>query len=169
MGELSAGEIEKLKGYETKNKNRHSPLERFHRSLVCSNGRVRRHESALYRHADDSAVQDPRRDGGPPELMRISLQAGDEQVLPVFSFEMLTRGFVRCGDLGLEWRVRESHTGELVSLLLGPYADVMRILPNPLPKPLAAEDALLNLLLRGRSLSITLARGQVRLSASRTG
>jgi hypothetical protein len=97
----------------------------------------------------------PRRDGGPPELLRISLQAGDEKVLPVFSFEMLARGFVRCGDLGLEWRVRESHTGELVSLLLGPYADVMRILPTPLPKPLAAEDALLNLLLRGRSLSIT--------------
>ena len=58
--------------------------------------------------------------------------------------------------------MRESHNGELVSLLPGPYADVMWVLPNPLPEPLAAEDALLNLLLRVRFLSFLLARGHVR-------
>jgi hypothetical protein len=57
ISKLSAGEIEKLKGYETKNKNRPSPLERFHRSLVCSNGRVRGQESAPYWHADDSTIR----------------------------------------------------------------------------------------------------------------
>jgi hypothetical protein len=31
----------------------------------------------------------PRREGGPPELLSISLQAGDEKVLPVFSSETL--------------------------------------------------------------------------------
>ena len=58
--------------------------------------------------------------------------------------------------------VREAHSGELVSLLLGPYTDVMWILPNPLPEPLAAEDVLLNLLDRHRFLSYLLARAQGR-------
>jgi hypothetical protein len=41
-----------------------------------------------------------RREKGVPELLRISLRAGDEEALPVFSSEMLARGFLRCGDLG---------------------------------------------------------------------
>jgi hypothetical protein len=90
------------------------------------------------------------------------LGAGDEKVLPVFSSEMLARGFLRSGDLGLEWRVRASHNGELASLLLGLYTDVMWVLPNPLPEPLAAEDALLNLLDRGSFVSFLLARGNGR-------
>jgi hypothetical protein len=90
-----------------------------------------------------------RRNGGAPKLLRISLRAGDKKALSVLSSEMLARGLLRCGDLGPEWRVRGSHSGEPVSLLLGPYTDVIRILPNPLPGLLAAEDALLNLLLRG--------------------
>ena len=103
-----------------------------------------------------------RREKGVLELLRISLRAGDEEALPVFSSEMLARGFLRCGDLGPEWRVSEYHAGELVSLLLGPYTDVMWVLPNPLPKPLAAEDALLNLLDRGSFVSLLLARGRGR-------
>lgn len=34
LGELSAGEVEELKEYETKNQNRHAVVERFDRSLV---------------------------------------------------------------------------------------------------------------------------------------
>lgn len=34
LDELSAGEVEELKEYETKNQNRHSLVERFDRSLV---------------------------------------------------------------------------------------------------------------------------------------
>ncbi len=101
-----------------------------------------------------------RREQGTLELLRISLWAADEKALPVFSSEMLARGFLRCGGLGLDWHVREAHSGELVSLLLGPYMDVRWILPNPLPEPLAAEDALLNLLDWGRFLRFLLARGQ---------
>lgn len=90
---------------------------------------------------------------GATELLRTSLRAGDEKALPVLSSEVLARDFLRCGDLGPEWRVRQSHSGELVSLLLGPYTDVISIRLNPLPGPLAAEDALLNLLARGHDRS----------------
>ena len=103
-----------------------------------------------------------RREKGTPELLRISLRAGDEKALPVFSSEMLARGFLRSGDLGPEWSVRESHNGELASLLLGPYTDVMWVVPNPLPEPLATEDALLNLLDRGSFVSLLLTRGRGR-------
>jgi hypothetical protein len=34
LGELSAGEVEELKEYETENQNRHAMMERFDRSLV---------------------------------------------------------------------------------------------------------------------------------------
>jgi hypothetical protein len=34
LGELSAGEVEELKEYETRNQNRHAVVERFDRSLV---------------------------------------------------------------------------------------------------------------------------------------
>ncbi len=97
-----------------------------------------------------------RREKGSPELLRISLRAGDEEALPVSSSETLARGFLRSGDLDPEWRVRESYNGELASLLLGPYTDIMWVLPNPLPEPLAAEDALLNLLDRSRFVSFLL-------------
>jgi hypothetical protein len=41
-----------------------------------------------------------RREKGISELLRISLRAGDEEALPVFSSEMLARGFLRSGDPG---------------------------------------------------------------------
>lgn len=94
------------------------------------------------------------------ELLRFSLQTDDDEALPVFSFKKLAREFLRSGNLGAEWYVRESYNGELVSLLLGPYADVDWILPNPLPKPLAAEDALLNLLNRENFVCLLLAWGE---------
>ena len=46
-----------------------------------------------------------RREKGATELLRISLRAGDEKALPVLSSEVLARDFLRCGDLGPEWRV----------------------------------------------------------------
>ncbi|MDP8951713.1 MAG: hypothetical protein M3N18_05665 [Actinomycetota bacterium] len=66
--------------------------------------------------------------------------------MPVFSLEALAHEFLRYHALDPEWHVRESHNEEMISLLLGPCADVERILPNPLPDPLAAQDALLNLI-----------------------
>jgi hypothetical protein len=94
------------------------------------------------------------------ELLCVSLEVGDEEALPVFSSEKLAWEFLRSGNFGAEWYVRASYNGELVSLLLGPYADVAWILPNPLPEPLAAEDALLNLLDRENFLCLLLAWGE---------
>ncbi len=67
-----------------------------------------------------------------------------ERALPVFSLEELGRRFLEHRGLGSEWYVRKSYNGEMISLLLGPCADVESVLPNPLPDPLAAQDALLN-------------------------
>lgn len=37
-----------------------------------------------------------RQENASPDLLRISLEAGDEEALPVFSSERLARGFLRC-------------------------------------------------------------------------
>ena len=101
-----------------------------------------------------------RHERGSLELLRISLEAGDKEALPVFSFEELAGEFLRSGNFGPEWYVRESYNGELISLLLGPFANVEWVLPNPLPKPLAAEDALVNLLDRRRFVGLLSALGR---------
>jgi len=51
--------------------------------------------------------------------------------MPVFSREREAASFVRDAGLGGDWRPRETGPGELASLLLGPYADVSRILLDP--------------------------------------
>lgn len=100
-----------------------------------------------------------RNERGGLEPLRVWVEAGSEEALPVFSFEELAKEFLRSGDFGGEWYVRESYNGELISLLLGPLADLQWILPNPLPEPFSAEDALLNLLDRGTFVSLLLALG----------
>lgn len=110
------------------------------------------------RHATSQYVIARHGKGG-LELLRVSLEGGDEEALPVFSYEELAKEFLRSGDFGPEWYVRESYNGELISLLLGPFADIQWVLPNPLPEPFAAEDALLNLLDRGSFVSLLLALG----------
>jgi len=59
--------------------------------------------------------------------------AGGEKALPVFSFEDEAGMFLGLGTLRGGWRVRETTTGELVSILLGPHADVEWVLLDPLP------------------------------------
>lgn len=81
------------------------------------------------------------------ELLRVSLKSGEE-VLPVFSSEEAARRFLLSGALGERWRVRECSTGELISLLFGPCANVEQILLNPLPEPLTLKDELANPLYR---------------------
>lgn len=108
-----------------------------------------------------------RHEEGRLELFRVSLQEGDKKALPVFSLQEPARRFLQHGNLESEWYVRESGNGELVSLLLGPCADVQWILPNPLPEPFAAEDALLNLMDRENFVCLLLTWGgtQSRISA----
>ncbi len=55
----------------------------------------------------------------------------DEDAMPVFSREGDAASFLRAAGLEDGWRARETSLGELVSLLLGPYADVSRVLLDP--------------------------------------
>jgi hypothetical protein len=92
---------------------------------------------------------------GSLELLCISSETG-EKVLPVFSVEELAQGFIEYRALGAGWHVGESYNGEMISLLFGPCTEVEKILPNPLPDPLAAQDALLNLMDRESFISLLL-------------
>jgi hypothetical protein len=51
--------------------------------------------------------------------------------LPVFASAGAARDFLRCGGAGGDWRVRESTTGELISLLMGHLLHVDRIVLDP--------------------------------------
>lgn len=69
---------------------------------------------------------------GPGGVLTAEL-AGDEKALPVFSFEDEAGMFLGLGALREGWRVMETTAGELVSILLGPHADVEWVLLDPLP------------------------------------
>jgi hypothetical protein len=71
---------------------------------------------------------------GEGRLEPLCVRAGLWEVLPVFSFEEEAKMFLHLG--GYEesgWRARESCTGELVSVLLGPCLDVEGVALDPLP------------------------------------
>jgi hypothetical protein len=72
------------------------------------------------------------------EVLTANLARGGE-TLPVFSLEDDANTFLRLGELGDDWRARESAGGELVSVLCGPCAGVERVVLDPigLPGPLA--------------------------------
>jgi hypothetical protein len=77
------------------------------------------------------------------------VRAGASRVLPVFSFEEEAEMFLHLGGYGYSgWRTRESSAGELVSVLLGPCADVEGVALDPLPEML--EDATIELVEVGR-------------------
>ena len=75
---------------------------------------------------------------GGMEVLTANLARGGE-ALPVFSLEDDANAFLRLGELGDDWRARESAGGELVSVLCGPCAGVERVVLDPigLPGPLA--------------------------------
>lgn len=81
------------------------------------------------------------------ELLRISLESGEE-VLPMFSSEEAARRFLLPNTLEEDWRVRWCSTGELISLLFGPCANVKQVLLDPLPESLTTEGALTNTIYR---------------------
>ncbi len=80
------------------------------------------------------------------EVLTTGLPSG-EKALPVFSFEDEARMFLELGTSGC-WRVRETTTGELTSLLLGLCAGVDRVVLDPLPGQFA--QALMELASMGR-------------------
>jgi hypothetical protein len=76
----------------------------------------------------------------------LTTEAGDEKALPVFGFEEDARLFVLCEDLGEGWRIRETPTEEVVSMLFGPHARAGRVVLDPLPKIAGGEmNALLSM------------------------
>lgn len=84
-----------------------------------------------------------------PTLFHTLLGFGEE-TLPVFSSWEAAQNFALSNALGGEWHVRESSTGELVSLLLGPCAGTEWVLLDPLARGLSTGDAAASLMGRER-------------------
>ncbi len=77
-----------------------------------------------------------------------------ERVLPVFSGEKEARIFLWSDAPASGWRVRESSTGELISMLFGPCAGVERVSLDPSPRILAASAVGLVSVSRDRFLDL---------------
>jgi hypothetical protein len=63
----------------------------------------------------------------------LTLDAGGEMVLPIFSFQEEGELFLSLEATEADWWPRETTTGELVSLLLGLCARVDKVALDPLP------------------------------------
>jgi hypothetical protein len=63
----------------------------------------------------------------------LTIDAGGESVLPVFSFQEEGEFFLSLEATEANWCIRETTTGELASLLLGLYARVDKVALDPLP------------------------------------
>lgn len=63
----------------------------------------------------------------------LTIDAGGETVLPLFSFQEEVELFLHLQAKGADWWPRETTTGELVSLLLGLCARVDKVALDPLP------------------------------------
>lgn len=68
------------------------------------------------------------------EIERLVMDAGGEPALPVFSYEEEAEMYLRLANPGTEWRIRETTSGELVSMLFGPCASVGLVALDPLPE-----------------------------------
>ncbi len=90
----------------------------------------RRHYPAWWLVAKDERLR--------TELLTVSCAGG--RALPVFSGEGEAEMFVWLGgafDAG--WRIRETPTGELISILCGPCASVRNVALDPSPEMTKAE------------------------------
>jgi hypothetical protein len=63
----------------------------------------------------------------------LTIDTGDEMVLPIFSFQEEGELFLRLEAMKADWCLRETTTGELVSLLLCLCARVDKVALDPLP------------------------------------
>lgn len=64
----------------------------------------------------------------------LTLVEGGEATLPVFSFEEEAEMYLLLANPGREWRIRETTSGELVSMLSGPCASIGYVALDPLPE-----------------------------------
>jgi hypothetical protein len=95
----------------------------------------------------------------------LTLDAGGETVLPVFSFQEEGELFLRLGATEADWWLRETTTGELVSLLLGLCAGVDKVALDPLPG--IGERELLELVSTGRRHFVRHLMGEVAAHSER--
>ena len=70
----------------------------------------------------------------------LTIDTGDEMVLPVFSFQEEGELFLRLEATEADWCLRKTTTGELVSLLLSLCAQVDKVALDPLPGLWERED-----------------------------
>ena len=70
---------------------------------------------------------------GQPDLLSVDLD-GTGEALPVFSFEEEAEMFLWLQRTEEGREVRETTSGQLVSILYGPCADVGRVMLDPLPE-----------------------------------
>ena len=96
----------------------------------------------------------------------LTVDAGGETVLPVFSFQEEGEFFLRFVTKEADWWTRETTTGELVSLLLGLYARVDKVALDPLPGRLG-ETEIVELVSTGRRHFVSHLMGEVAVQSER--
>ena len=95
----------------------------------------------------------------------LTIDAGGETVLPVFSFQEEGEFFLSLETTEADWRPRETTTGELVSLLLGLCARVDEVALDPLPS--LGEREIIGLVSTGRRRFMRYLMGEVAAHSER--
>ncbi len=95
----------------------------------------------------------------------LTIDAGGETVLPLFSFQEEVELFLHLQAKGADWWPRETTTGELVSLLLGLCARVDKVALDPLPS--LEEREIVELVSTGRRHFVRHLMGEVAAHSER--
>jgi hypothetical protein len=95
----------------------------------------------------------------------LTIDAGGETVLPVFSFREEVELFLHLQAKGADWWPRETTTGELASLLLGLCARVEKVALDPLPG--FGERGIVELVSTGRRHFVRYLMGEVAAHSER--
>ena len=95
----------------------------------------------------------------------LTIDAGGETVLPVFSFQEEGEFFLSLEATEADWWPRETTTGELVSLLLGLCARVDKVALDPLPG--LGERGIVELVSTGRRHFVRHLMGEVTAHSER--
>ncbi len=88
------------------------------------------HEGNVYGSATLLRYLIARHEGTRLEVLTLGARPGSE-TLPVFTGDREAREFLRLGGVGGDWHVRESTTGELVSILMGDLRHVDLVVLDP--------------------------------------
>ena len=95
----------------------------------------------------------------------LTIDAGDQRALPVFSFEEEAEVFLSLQTTEMYWWIRETTPGELVSVLYGPCAGVGQVALDPLPEP--GGEVIVGLVCLSRERFCRQLVGEYELSARR--